>query len=275
VRYLAESALSVVLDDLAPRPEPAMTRTAQPRPDPSALPTPAQLAQLHDKLLAQAEALARAQAAVEAERRRYQELVDFAPDAYLVTDPAGRILEANRAASALFATPRTYVVGKPLTAFVAPADGPRLSQRLERLRQGAYAAGLHLELRARPRRFTAELRLSAHVGPVRADDGTLCAVRWMLHVETTERRAATARREPPTTDAATLRHQLIELEAVVRMKDMALTIDQARREQAAAALTTLVDAGGADAAALRDALALLHVSGDSCAQVHAADLERA
>src|SRR5438045_3432175 len=35
------------------------------------------------------------------ERQRYAELFDFAPDAYLVTDPYGAITEANRAAGAL------------------------------------------------------------------------------------------------------------------------------------------------------------------------------
>jgi len=39
-------------------------------------------------------------AAVEAERQRYQDLFEFAPDGYLVTDAQGMI-QANRAAAKL------------------------------------------------------------------------------------------------------------------------------------------------------------------------------
>ena len=38
---------------------------------------------------------------LEAERYRYQQLFDFAPGGYLVSDPLGMIREANQAASAL------------------------------------------------------------------------------------------------------------------------------------------------------------------------------
>src|SRR5690349_3133189 len=37
-----------------------------------------------------------------AQRQRYQDLFEFAPDGYLVTDAMGRIREANRAAIHLF-----------------------------------------------------------------------------------------------------------------------------------------------------------------------------
>src|SRR5207247_6610910 len=39
---------------------------------------------------------------IESERRRYLELFELAPDAYLVTDAHGLVLEANRSAGALF-----------------------------------------------------------------------------------------------------------------------------------------------------------------------------
>lgn len=57
-------------------------------------------------------------AALEAERQRYQELFDLAPDAYLVTDLAGTILEANRAAAKLLKVDQRFLVGKPLSLFV-------------------------------------------------------------------------------------------------------------------------------------------------------------
>jgi PAS domain S-box-containing protein len=56
--------------------------------------------------------------AAEAERRRYQELFDFAPDGYLVTDIYGTIQEANRAAAKVLNLAQKHLVGKPLVSFV-------------------------------------------------------------------------------------------------------------------------------------------------------------
>jgi PAS domain S-box-containing protein len=53
------------------------------------------------------------------QRLRYQELFDFAPDGYVLTDAQGVIREANRAAAALLETPREFLAGKPLPFFVA------------------------------------------------------------------------------------------------------------------------------------------------------------
>ncbi|MEP1080144.1 hypothetical protein NDI52_32795 [Leptolyngbya sp. PL-A3] len=49
----------------------------------------------------QNQALLDTRQAVEAERQRYQELFEFAPDGYLVTDVNGKIQEANCAIAAL------------------------------------------------------------------------------------------------------------------------------------------------------------------------------
>src|SRR5207253_2892779 len=52
------------------------------------------------------------------ERQRYAELFDLAPDAYLVTDEYGKILEANRSAVRLLELEEQALVGKPLSVFV-------------------------------------------------------------------------------------------------------------------------------------------------------------
>src|SRR5687768_12832774 len=51
------------------------------------------------------------------ERMRYAELFDLAPIAYLVTDAAGRIVEANEWAATLLDVPRSKLVDKPLPLF--------------------------------------------------------------------------------------------------------------------------------------------------------------
>src|SRR5262245_55195520 len=74
-----------------------------------------------EELHEQNSALVTAHTIVEAERRRYQELFDFAPHGYLVTDPAGIIKEANQAASTLLVKRQDHVLGKPLAVFVVEA----------------------------------------------------------------------------------------------------------------------------------------------------------
>ena len=68
------------------------------------------------------EDLVQAWSIAEQERRRYQELFEFAPDAYLVTDIYGRIQEANRAAVALFNISPFYLIGKLLVNFVPESE---------------------------------------------------------------------------------------------------------------------------------------------------------
>ena len=69
----------------------------------------------------------------ETERERYQALFVLAPAAYLVTDPAGLIREANLRAVALLGIDHRFVSGKPLVSFVAADDRMRFRDRLTRL----------------------------------------------------------------------------------------------------------------------------------------------
>jgi two-component system, cell cycle sensor histidine kinase and response regulator CckA len=59
---------------------------------------------------------------LELERQRYQELFDFAPDGYLVTDERGIIQEANFTAANLLNLSRQFLSGKPLDIFINPAE---------------------------------------------------------------------------------------------------------------------------------------------------------
>ena len=77
---------------------------------------------MQEELRAQNEELFQTRAAVENERKRYQELFEFAPDGDLVTDIHGNIFEANQAAVKQLNTPLAALVGKPITDFVHPQD---------------------------------------------------------------------------------------------------------------------------------------------------------
>ncbi|TYQ29054.1 PAS domain S-box protein [Pseudanabaena sp. UWO311] len=56
---------------------------------------------------------------LEYEQYRYQNLFDFAPDGYLVTDLSSRISEVNQVILELLAISREFILGKPLVMFVA------------------------------------------------------------------------------------------------------------------------------------------------------------
>src|SRR5919108_1761066 len=73
---------------------------------------------IQEELQAQNDELFQTRMAVEIERRRYQDLFEFAPDGYLLTDMQGNILEANQAAAKQLVTPVAALVGKPITDFV-------------------------------------------------------------------------------------------------------------------------------------------------------------
>ena len=64
----------------------------------------------------------RARATADGERERYRDLFDSAPDAYVVTDGRGEILEANRAAARLLNSPHHLVIGRPLESYVVSSD---------------------------------------------------------------------------------------------------------------------------------------------------------
>lgn len=74
--------------------------------------------------LQQNQTLTAAQQTLEQEHQHYQHLFEFAPDAYLVTDPCGVIQQANHAASKLLCSPAQQLLGQPLEAFVAEGDRP-------------------------------------------------------------------------------------------------------------------------------------------------------
>src|SRR6476661_10252202 len=79
-----------------------------------------------EELRLQHEELLGVRAELEDQRRRYEELFQLAPDAYLVTNPMGIVREANRAAAELIGVEPRFLLGKPLMSFVDSEDRPDL-----------------------------------------------------------------------------------------------------------------------------------------------------
>ena len=87
------------------------------------------------ELLEQNEEMATNRQTLEEERCRYQELFDFAPDGYLVTDMEGIILDANSAATDLFNLTRALLIGKPLAIFVSSEEHMTFRTRLAEMKK--------------------------------------------------------------------------------------------------------------------------------------------
>lgn len=88
-----------------------------------------------EELQQQNEELAATREMLEAERQRYQELFDFAPNGYLVTDTEGIIKEANRAAAKLLNVSLRFLIGKPLLIFVCDEEHHNFHTELTQLQK--------------------------------------------------------------------------------------------------------------------------------------------
>lgn len=122
--------------------------------------------------------------AVEAERQRYQELFEFAPDGYLVTDVNGRIQEANCAIAALLKVPQSFLVGKPLLIFIAQPDRSHFHLKLDHLRQVETLQDWQIRLRS-PQQSPFDAALTVAV--VHSTSGQRIGLRWLVR-DITERK---------------------------------------------------------------------------------------
>ncbi len=124
--------------------------------------------------------------AIEIERSRYQDLFEFGPDAYIVTDLSGIIREANSTASTLFRFPQSYLIGKPLANYVAPQEARNFRSRLLKLAQAQEIQTWETRLR---QRGGALLDGELTAAPVRTQRGEAVALRWVLRDNSERKRA--------------------------------------------------------------------------------------
>jgi two-component system cell cycle sensor histidine kinase/response regulator CckA len=169
-----------------------------------------------EELRQQNDDLTVAHAAVAEERRRYQHLFQYAPDAYLLTDLNGIIREANHSAANLLGVQPRFLVGKTLVSFVAVEDRPRLRGEIGRWQ--SEPAAKSIELRLQPRgspTFDASLTLSVARGGPR---DKAFGFRWLVrdisaHHQLTQElrlREETARREAEASEAHAYHVQKLE-----------------------------------------------------------------
>jgi PAS domain S-box-containing protein len=146
-----------------------------------------EIRQRHDELLKSREAQGQ-------ERRRYEELFDFAPGGYLVTDRNGVIRQANRAAYELFGRPAGTLTGKPLLVLVGKADRKRFLSLLGQAHAGSMGGGARPEMELDLLRNGKVFRARLTAAPAYDLDGSLTGWRWLVR-DITERVTAAAERE--------------------------------------------------------------------------------
>ena len=143
-----------------------------------------------EEMRVQNEELLRTRQRVEDERHRYQDLFQFAPDAYLVTTLDGKILEANQAASVLLGIAPRFLKSRSLGVSVAPEDLGIYSARLQALAASSSPAQPQewtLRLRRRHAGVFPAAVTAAPVAPIGEDEPA--TVRWLIR-DITERRQA-------------------------------------------------------------------------------------
>src|SRR5262245_22758794 len=89
-----------------------------------------------EELRQQNDELIIAQQTIEAERQRYRDLFEFAPDGYLVTNATGTVKEANRATAILLGVSQRALIGKPLIIYLPQEIHMSFYNLLHRIHQG-------------------------------------------------------------------------------------------------------------------------------------------
>ena len=115
--------------------------------------------------------------AMEAERRRYQELFELAPDGYLVTDGEAGILEANCAAANLLKQNREHLLGKSLVDFIARSHRAKFRSQLTGWGSSEVTREWQMSLASVKGK---SLRVNFTANPVRSSEGTIVGWRIML-----------------------------------------------------------------------------------------------
>lgn len=124
--------------------------------------------------------------ALAAERGRYQDLFDHAPDAYVVTSELGVIRDVNVAATELFGRRYGELVGQPLTSLFRSEQRRAVREALVRVTTGELDY-FEMEVEARTGSRCVEARATAQSRE--RDQADEIQIRWILRDVTGRRRA--------------------------------------------------------------------------------------
>jgi PAS domain S-box-containing protein len=139
-----------------------------------------------EELRQQNEELAATHIELDLERQRFEELFEFAPNPYFVTDPVGIIIRANLSASTLLRVPPRFLPGKALATYVANEDRPRFRTLVTAIPQDGRSRTGAFKLQPREGDIVeVELTYSVSQG-----SGALTQIKWMARDVTEHERMA-------------------------------------------------------------------------------------
>ena len=136
-----------------------------------------ELHQQNEQLQQQNQDLMVALALAQSQRQRYLNLFEQAPDGYLVTNIAGIISEANRAAAKLLNVEARFLVGKPLSIFFTKEVRQTLISKLNSLCSVDFASEWEVVIIPRNK---PPINVAISVACVRASSGEVVELRWLL-----------------------------------------------------------------------------------------------
>jgi PAS domain S-box-containing protein len=114
---------------------------------------------------------------LEKERQRYQELFEFAPDAYFVTDAMGTIQEANHTAATLLNVPQKSLIGKPLILYVTDKEKKDFNDLILQLSKANSLTNLQMQLHPNK---GAPFQCLINVGVFPDHTGEAFELRWII-----------------------------------------------------------------------------------------------
>lgn len=129
-----------------------------------------ELTEANDELIAMRNAL-------EAEKIRYQNLFEFAPYGYLVTDTLGCVEEANNTICSMLNLKSAALIGKPLAVYIVQDDITQFRKQLRSLPSDGLLA--HFKVRMKPR--AREIFPAMMVVQSQLDEGReIIGIRWLI-----------------------------------------------------------------------------------------------
>src|SRR5918995_5186248 len=184
-----------------------------------------------EELRQQNEELASTHVELDLERRRYEQLFEFAPNPYLVTDPLGIIIQSNQSAATLLYVPPRFLPGKALATYIANEDRPRFRSLITAIPCDGRSRTVAFKLQPRDGDVVeAELTYSATAGT----DGGRDQIRWMARDVTEHERMARQIRALNAQLESRVAAQTADLSAAQRLAPEALEKRQEARRAAEA-----------------------------------------
>jgi len=143
------------------------------------------------ELARQNEELVASRATLEFERLRYEELFNFAPDGYVVTNLTGEIQDVNVAACRLLLREPELLLGLPFAEFFSPSDREKLLE-LPHLKPEPSEQAERMEAALQPTNDGDKIPCALRVNAITDARGIVVGLRWSIR-DITERKRAEER----------------------------------------------------------------------------------